>query len=258
MLIRHRTALFGAVPVVLALLVLGHSPALSARQDQLPTGREVIERYVEAIGGEAAFAAVQSIRATGTLEIVAQNITGTVEVLASRPSNTRVNSTVDGVGSIMRGYDGTVAWTMDPFAGPALIVERELLELIDDAQFDGPLHRPALVRELTTIERTEFDGRPAFKVQVTFVSGSEQFEYFDVETGLMLGVEGRRMMPMGVVPRINLLRDYQKFGDLMQPTRLVQQTMGVEAVVQIQNFEYNTVTDEAFVPPAEVRALIKD
>jgi hypothetical protein len=254
----HRTALAGAVPLALAVFVLGQEPGLSARQEQLPAGRDVISRYIEAIGGEAAFAALQSIRATGTLEIVSAGISGSVEVLAARPAKVRVNSQVPGVGELMRGYDGTVGWSMDPIAGPALIVERELRELIDDAQFDGPLHPTSHVNEITTIERTEFDGRPAYKLQVVFVSGTDQFEYFDVETGLMLGQEGTRAMPMGNVPRTAIMRDYQAFGDLLQPTALVQQLMGIEQVVRLTSYEYNTVQDDAFVPPAEVRALIKD
>jgi hypothetical protein len=254
----HRTVLVGSVPVVLALLVFGHSPVLSARQEQLPTGREVVDRHIEAVGGRAAFDAIQSIRATGSLEIASAGITGTVEVLASRPAKVRVNSEVPGVGQIMRGYDGTVGWSMDPIAGPALIVERELRELIDDAQFDGPLHPERLISEMTTVERTEFDGRTAYKVQVIFLSGTEQFEYFDVETGFLLGQEGTRAMPMGNVPRVAFMRDYLKFGDLLQPTSLVQQVMGLEQVVRLTNYEYNTVTDDAFALPAEVQALIKD
>ena len=151
MLTRHRTAWLVAVPAILAVLVFGQSPALSARQDQLPTGREVIDRYVEAIGGAAAFAAVQSIRATGSVEIAAAGISGTVELLVGRPNKMRVNSGIAGVGMIMRGYDGAVGWSMDPMAGPALVVDRELAELIDEAQFDAPLHRPDRVRELTTV-----------------------------------------------------------------------------------------------------------
>jgi hypothetical protein len=243
----------------LAACALAGTVVVSARQDPaLPSGRTIVDRFVQAIGGGMALKAISTMHARGTFEMPAQGVTGTIEVLSSRPSNVRLRADIEGVGRIERGYDGKVGWSVNPVEGPSLVTGRELQELIDDAFFDGPLHPAEKIRELTTIEKTTFDGQPAYKVKVVFTSGTEQFEYFAVESGLLLGSEGSREMPGGgIVPRVSMLRDYKQFGTIKQPTKLVQQTLGLEQVVTITTYEYDSLEANVFTPPAEVQALIK-
>jgi hypothetical protein len=141
-------------------------------------------------------------------------------------------------------------------SGPELLSGRQLSETADEAWFDGLLRPPSRVRELTTIARAEFDSRPAFKVKVVFASGNEQYDYFDVETGFQIGTEAERATPQGVVPTVNILRDYRKFGRLMHATTFVQRALGFEQVVTVTSCEYDVVPDSAFEPPPEVKALI--
>jgi hypothetical protein len=164
---------------------------------------------------------------------------------------------VPGIGPTEQGYDGTVAWTIDPAAGPRLLRDRERDEAIADADFDAPLHLPARVRSLTTIGRVDFDGRPAFKVHVVLASGVEQDEFFDVESGLQVGWEARRATPIGVVPTTAILRDYTKFGGLLQPTLLVQKAMFLEQILRVASVEYDVVPANAFDVPPQVKALIQ-
>ena len=130
-------------------------------------------------------------------------------------------------------------WSIDPLAGPSLLTGRALSEIAEDAWFDGTLHASDRVKELTTVAQVEFDKRPAYQVKVVHMSGVEQMEYYDVETGLQIGSESQRETPMGVLPMKGMLREYQKFGGLKQPTVLVQSTMGIEQVLRITSYEYN-------------------
>jgi len=130
-------------------------------------------------------------------------------------------------------------------------------ELEEDAWFDGALHASDRVKELTTVAKVEFDKRPAYQVKVVHISGVEQMEYYDVETGLQIGSESQRETPMGVLPVKAMLRDYTKFGGLMQPTVLIQSTMGIDQVIRISSYEYNDVAPTAFDPPPAIKALIK-
>jgi hypothetical protein len=242
------------------MIPLAGPAGLTARQDQaLPSGRALVDKFVNAVGGEAAYRAVNTMHATGTFEMPAQGVTGTIEVFSARPANVRLRADIEGVGRIERGYDGKVGWSVNPIEGPSLVTGRQLRELIDDALFDGPLHPTDKISELTTVGQTTFDGQPAYKVKVVFASGTEQFEYFAQDSGLLIGSEGPREMPGGgVAPRVNMFRDYRQFGGLKQPTRLVQHTLGIEQVVTIAAYEYDTVKASAFAPPPEVMALIKD
>jgi hypothetical protein len=223
----------------------------------LPSGQDIVAHHVKAIGGEGAYKAVTSMRVRGRFEMAAQNISGDLEIVSARPDKMLMRVEVQAIGHIESGYDGKIGWTIDPLSGPALVTGRQLIELKDDAWFDSALHAPDHVKELTTVDREDFAQRPAYKVRVVFVSGHEQFEYFDAEAGWQIGTEGSRETSMGVVPTIGVLRDYKQFGTLMQPTTLVQRAIGVEQTFHITSCEYDVVPANAFEVPPQIKALIK-
>lgn len=223
----------------------------------LPSGTEISDRHIAAIGGADAIRALKSWRATGTFELPGQGISGSLTVIAARPAMSLVQVDLPGLGLVQSGYDGKHGWTLDPVSGPALLTGLSLTQAADDALFDSILHEPASTKSLTTVEKTRYDGREAYKVKVVFTSGREQFEYFDVETGLQLGTEGSRETVMGIVPTTSFTRNYQLFGTIRQATELVQRPLGIEQLIRITAFEYDTVDPSAFTPPPAIQALIK-
>ncbi len=161
------------------------------------------------------------MHAKGHFQIPAQGIGGDLEILSARPARLVWRATVPGIGVLATGYDGHTAWLVNPISGPEVFSGRMLSEAADDAWFDQSSVGDR-VRDATTLEKTEFDKRPAFKVHVVFTSGNEETQYFDAESGLQIGSEATRAMPQGVVSIVNTRRNYQKFGDLLQPTVFVQ------------------------------------
>src|SRR5689334_20142665 len=246
---------FLTVLAIFAALSLPTGQAVtSARQATLPSGRQVVAQSVAALGGEAAFASLRSVRARGRFEIGAQRIAGDVEILSARPDKLVNRVMVPGLGRIETGYDGKIGWTVSPISGPELLTGRQLSETADDSLFDGPLHPATHVKELTTLGRADFDGRPAYKVRVVFTSGNTQTEYFDVETKLQIGSESSRATPQGVIDTVNILRDYKKFGPVLQATTFVQRALGFEQTLTLTSYEYDVVPETAFDPPAEIKA----
>lgn len=223
---------------------------------ELPAAAAIVARHVDAIGGAAAYKGVQSVHARGRLEIPAQGIVAAFELFTARPSQVLYRVTVPGVGRIENGYDGAIGWSDSPISGPEILTGRQLIEAAEDAWFDAPLRESSRIQELTTVEQTIFDGRPAYKVRVVFRTGREQMDYFDVETGLQIGSESERATPQGVVPTVNVLRNYQKFGNVMQPTTFVQRALGFEQVVTLTSCEYDSVAASVFAPPPAVTALL--
>jgi hypothetical protein len=243
---RRRAA---AAVVVLAPWTLG------AQSAPLPPARDVISRHVAAIGGGAAFKAISSMRVRGRFEMTGQNISAEFEALAARPDKMLMRADIPAIGHTEQGYNGTVAWTVDPQSGPRLLKDRERDEAIADADFDAALHLPNRVKSMTTTGQVTFDSRPAYKVNVVLQSGVDQDEYFDVETGFEIGWEARRATPLGVVPTTAVLRDYKKFGLIMQPTTLVQKALFLEQILRVTSVEYDVVPANAFDPPPSIKAM---
>jgi hypothetical protein len=227
----------------------GASPAL-------PSAASIVARHVEAIGGSEAYLAVQSMHARGRFEIPAQGIIATFEMYAARPARMLQRVTVPGLGRIETGHGGTVGWLTNPLTGPEILTGQQLDDVVEDAWFDAPLRGSARVADMTTIERTTFDDRPAWRVRVVFRAGREQIDFYDVDTGLLIGSESTRATPQGMVPTTAIYRNYQRFGALLQATTVIQRALGFEQVLTVTAVEYDRVPDEIFTLPAEVSALL--
>src|SRR5689334_9352199 len=99
-------------PLVLGLILVasGDLRAIPGpQQTPLPPARQIVTRFVAAMGGEAAYRAVKSIHARGTMEIAGQQIRGDLELFSARPARALYRVTVPGIGRIEQGYNGTVA-----------------------------------------------------------------------------------------------------------------------------------------------------
>ena len=244
--------------VGLLLLLLTSGSTIFAGSLPDPTGSELVARHLTAIGGADAWAKVTSMRATGTIEMAAQGITGTVEVLSARPTTSILRVEINGMGKIETGYNGTVGWSIDPMVGPSILTGDQLIDMKNDAHFDAMLHPASLVASTLNLGKAEFDGRQAWKLMVKFVEGASRDEYYDVETGLLLGYEGMSVTDMGKMPVRQVARDYKVFGGIRQPTRLIQSSMGLEQVVTIRDVEFNTVDPKSLDVPAVIKAIIRE
>jgi hypothetical protein len=252
---RHARLLFRVCAMAVGLLALSQA-SVGGQEPALPAAAEIVARHVAAVGGESAHKAISSIHATGTFEVVAQNISGTIDMYSARPAKMLVRADL-AQGRFETGFDGKVGWELNPLSGPALLTGRRLSEISDDAWFDGTLHGPDRVKSMTTVAKADFDRRPAYQVKVTYISGNEVVEYYEIETGLLIGTEASRETSMGVVPTTGILRDYRKFGSLLEATTMSQRTLGMEQVLRMTVFEYDKVAANAFDLPPQIKALIR-
>lgn len=246
---------FALVPLLLGLLA--SAPAWAQDAAKLPSGREVVDRYVKAIGGKAAVTKYKSTRVVGTFSVPAQGLSGTLEVLSAAPDRFLMRVTLPGVGAIANGFDGKVAWLMDPMMGPMLLEGEALAQMKVDADYDGALHNDENCKSLETVARTVFEGTPVYEVRVERQSGGEDFEFYDVASRLLVGSTGRRTLPMGTFDVTNVLSGYKDFGGLRLATRWSQRLMGIEQVMTIGSVEFDTVDASAFALPPQIKALVK-
>jgi hypothetical protein len=234
--------------------------ALRARrrpQEALPSARAIIERHVQAVGGREAALAHTSQYAKGTVTVASAGLTGTVEVFAAKPNRILSRITLAGVGELQEGFDGTVGWSISPLTGPALVEGKQLEQRKFDSDYYGEVHTADRYESIATLERTIFDERRCYKVKLVRRSGDEDIHYYDVETGLKAGMVTSRETPMGALSSTSVFAEYRRFGKLLQATKLTQNVMGVQQVITLTTFEYDTVDPAVFNPPALIKALMK-
>ena len=230
----------------------------AARADvALPTARAIIDRHIAAIGGRAAVVARTSVHMSGTVSLPSAGMTGSVDVFTAKPDKMLLRITLGGIGSIEEGFDGTVGWSLSPMTGPTLVQGKELDEKRFDSDFLADLHADARYESMTTVEKTDFEGRPCYKVRLVRHGGGEDFEFYEVASGLKAGGVATRESPMGPIEAKTIETDYRRFGPLLQATTLKSTTIGIEQVFTLTAIEYDKVDPATFATPAAIKALLK-
>lgn len=227
-------------------------------QDALPSAESIVALHVKAIGGRDAVLGHSSTRITGTVAVPASGVTGSFEAFAAKPDKLFMRMTLGGIGESLEGFDGRVAWVTSALTGPMLLQGRELEQKKFDADYYAELRPAQRYKSMKTLEKTTWEGRPSYKVSLVRLDGSEEIEYYDVQSGFMTGkVVTREMMMMGPVPVTNIAADYRKFGDLMHAATTKQIAMGAQIVMTITAVEYDKVDPTVFELPTAIKALVK-
>jgi hypothetical protein len=247
---RLPTVLLGGVLTLLAAI-----PAHA--QGALPSGREVVNKFIEAMGGREVVLAQSGRHMTGTFDIPAQGMSGALDVYGQPPNKMLVRVTLQGIGEITSGYDGTTAWAVNPMMGPMVLDSLQALQTRQQADFYSSLYPEDQITSLETVADTTFEGTAGYKVKVTTAWGETYHEFFDKKTGLMLGSQRTNASPMGNVDILTLVSDWRTVEGMRVPFKSTQRTMGIEQVVTITKVEVTTVPDSVFVPPPAIQALIR-
>jgi hypothetical protein len=222
----------------------------------LPAASDVLSRYTRAIGGEQAIRKYRSRRAVGRFELRAQGIAGPIEIVAAAPDRMLIRITLAGLGEMLRGYDGTIGWSLDPAIGPRVLSGRELEETEYSADFYADLYRPADYASMAVVARGDFEGYDCFTVKLVRPSGFESLEYFDAASGLRIGGRMTSTSMMGTVPDVvTVFGEYRDFGGIRMPVSATQRAMGVESLLTLERVEYDTVRDDELRAPAAIVAL---
>ena len=224
----------------------------------LPTGRALIDRYVQAIGGRDAVLRHRTIRYVGTFEMPAAGMKGDLSVVQAAPNKTSMTMTLPGMGQMSQGFDGTTGWSINPMQGPRVLEGKELEQLREDAGPSAMLRSADRIRSAETVELTSMGGEACYKVRITYNSGRESFDCYSPTTGLLVGMTQRQESPMGTVDVTTLLTDWKEFGGLKTATRLRQQMMGQEQIMTIDRLEFDRPEDaKAVEVPEQVKPLVK-
>lgn len=251
---RTRSARRFAVAAGLTLLVA--APVAAQAPAALPPAKDLIAKFVAATNGTAVMAKHQSVRSKGRFELPAAGMSGDLEISQARPNKTMMRITVSAIGQIEQGFDGTTAWSINPMQGPRVLTGRELEAIREESSFGTSSRQGPNVASAETVEKTEMNGEPCFKVKMVWKSGRETFDCYSVASGLLIASMGKQESPMGTIDVTNLISDYKDFGGQKVATRLTQQVMGNEQVLIISSVDYDAADPAVFEMPAAIKALV--
>ena len=201
------------------------------RDPNTPTPEEVINRYIEAIGGESALLKIKSRVSSGTVELP-MGLNGTVEIYEQSPNRTSVIMNLDGFGIVQQTYDGGLRWLQDPVRGYISFPAGT------PGGVNNDIHRELRYRQL--IQTLRFERKDKVGDRDCFVldriAGGIVIErlYFEVASGLLL--RGNN----------TYLEDYREVDGVKVPfVARESAAAGMASVVRLKEVKHNVPIDEA-------------
>jgi len=246
-----------AMTAALAALAVSAPHRLGAQA--LPAASELVAKHLTAIGGAEAFKSITSLRQSGVMEMPSMGLQAQAENYAAAPNKMSMKASIPGIGEIVSGTNGDVAWQVNPMQGPRLLEEKELVDAREAADFYGNMLLAAdRFSKMETVGVVSFAGEQAYQVKFTRKgSGRESTQYFSVASGLLIGSEATQESAMGSTTMVTVLGDYKDFAGRKFPTRSEAMVGPSKIVLKISEVSVNDVPDTAFAVPDAVKTLIK-
>jgi outer membrane lipoprotein-sorting protein len=230
--------------VALALVPAGASFA--------QTVDDIVAKNLKARGGIEKFKSVNSMKISAT--VTAQGMKLPVTIWSKRPNMMREETDFQGQ-KIVRAFDGTTAWTINPMMGsgtPQALSGSAANMAVDSADLEGPLvDYKTKGHTIELVGNETLDGKNVHHLKITRKTGTVQHLYIDAETGLerktVITLEqGGMKMDLEIQ-----LGDFKSIDGLMMPSMTRQLMNGNEvAQVAVDKVELNpTIEDSMFKMP---------
>jgi hypothetical protein len=226
----------------------------------LPTAKQIVERYNQALGGRAAILQNKSSTMRGTLEVhEAGNIAKIPFVYFAAAPYQRLEkvSLPNGAGEILNGFDGETAWSVDPQNGAKVYDGDERQSTKRDADFYYSLNELSWFKSMETVGAEDFEGQACYRLHGINNWNKANDHFYDRETGLLAGYE----FDSELGPTHEIFSEYKKLYGVLVPTKQtvkVKSSGGSWDIRQVLNFEsitFNDVDPAVFTPPQAVRDI---
>lgn len=216
-----------------------------------PNARDIAAKCVEAMGGAAQFANIESLQFRGRMRFGTGAFTPFM-VVARRPDRFRMELTV-GEDRVVQAYDGRTGWqsVSGPHNQPATPLEGgSLLYLRDQAvnAIGGPLvdmEKRGNRAELASHEAVQ--GADCFKLKLTLATGNSRVVFIDASSFLVLQEELPTVLNSQAATIQQSLGDYRRFGPILLPCTFTTRQKGGEdgQRIEIESVEINAVVEES-------------
>jgi hypothetical protein len=268
---RDKPSTTPAMEVVYGQASLEMDDALTQMPGQ-PPADEIINKYLNAIGGAQKLAALKSYIATGTsVGFGGFGGGGTVHIYAKYPNQRTMLiqfAKETGRGDEVRAYNGRTGWMMTPLA---VLTDYQLSGVeLDGALVDAEMGFPGQIKNVLTNLRvslpatisdlpapssqsttvTESKGglgqdRPVNVVQGTGPRGMLVTMYFDQQSGLLLRVIRYGKTQIGRVPTQIDYSDYRDVGGIKMPFHMTFAWLDGRDAIQLTDIQTNVPVDES-------------
>jgi hypothetical protein len=220
-----------------------------------PSAEQILDKYIQALGGAQRLAGVTSVVAKGTSAGYGPEGTRPIDIIAKAPGQrVTIIHTLDGDNTT--SYDGRAGWIAAPHK-PVAVLGLTGSEL-DGVRLDAELLFPARIKETLGQWRagvaTDIDDKPVQVVQGSRPNGTLATFYFDSGTGLLTRLVRYANSKVGRLPTQIDYSDYRDVAGVKMPFKMTVTWLDGLENIQLTDVQLNVPVDDAkFGKPAPPR-----
>ena len=219
----------------------------------LPTADQILEKYLQAVGGAEAAARISTRIQKGTLTVGSEHFP--VEVLAKAPTK-RVTTVRFPGGDSVTGINGVEGWLTTSGGSVHDMSPSE----VDAARMDAELFFPASLRqmfkELRVEQEAQINSREAYVLAGTRENLPSVKLFFDQQSRLLVRVLRFVETPLGRNPTEIDYADYREEGGVKTPFRWTVARPDGRFVIQIEQMQQNVpIGEDRFAQPGPTSQL---
>jgi len=241
-------ALYGASPPEETDDVIA-SPAPGA-----PSAGQILDKYINAIGGADRLTRITSIAAKGTYEAYTDRVKHPVEIFAKAPGQ-RATIVHAPDGNITTIFDGRNAWIGAPLNERPVPVLALAGGDLDAARLEAALAFPARIRQTLSAWRpglpATIEDRDVQVVQGTTAGRLPATFYFDAQSGLLVRLVRYADSAVGRIPMQTDFADYRDVSGVKMPFRWTATWLDGRSTIQLSDLQVSVpIAPARFAKPA--------
>ena len=241
------------LPTCLIVLFAGFTAAVAqtAPQAALPSVDQVLDKYVKAVGGQAAIEKLTSRVSKGTFEMDQMPGPAAEEIDAKAPNKQYMVTDIPNYGQVKRGFNGAAGWEDNPQTGLRDITGSELATMKRDADFYGAVNFKEHYPKMTVKAKESVNGHDAYVIEATPPDGAADTMYFDADSGLLVRMQREAEGPNGKVTVDITFDDYREVDGIKIPYAMHFSMGDFAFTIKFNEVKHNVPIDDAkFEKPA--------
>jgi hypothetical protein len=221
----------------------------------MPSAEEIFTKAVVASGGVDLIRMQTARTLTGTIEMPAQSLKGTIVNKFVDPSMLLIETEFPGIGKIRQGVNGATGWSIDPIRGASIMSPEELQRVLRESSIAVELN-PAMGCETPIVEgKITFAGDPCYQVKLK-CGADESTRFYSIESGHMVGSSAKVNSQMGEIQSTTTYKNFEAFSGRTIAKVQDSSMMGQTIILSFSAVEFSPIDPAVFALPPQIQALV--
>lgn len=230
-----------------AAVLVAHSSLVAA-----PSAEDLIKEHIKALGGVDAHKKVKTRQMKGVIEIPMQGISADMTIMSKAPDKQRTEIDLPGMGKVIEGFDGKIAWSQNPFTGLLEKSGGQLKQARQQAEFYRDVELLTRYTGWTLKGQETIDGKPTNVLEGKNKDGGVDVLYLDEQTHLLVQLKAEAETEQGKMQVTSKMSDYREVDGLKMPHSIKIEAGPAGFNMKVKEIKHGLdLDDKLFAKPAQ-------